>query len=210
MAYIIGLAGGSASGKTCFLQDLEKELGDSITIISQDDYYLPIEEQQKDSDGFINFDIPSAINRSAFTQDIKQLLSGNSVKIKEYTFNNPHKKEFSYKILEPKPIILIEGLFVYHFEEISPLFELSLYIDAREEIRFERRKKRDLEERGIDLNTFMHQWENHVNPSYKQYLEPYKSLVDIVINNNKSYKKALTLLSNHLENQLTWQINSQL
>ena len=137
--YIIGIAGGSASGKTSFLKDLKDKMPKgSVCIISQDNYYKPIEEQQTDENGEVNFDLPESIDRNHFYDDLKKLRQGDTIKIKEYTFNNKDK-EPGHLLVKPAPVIVMEGLFIFHYEEIKKALDLRIYIDAHESVKLERR-----------------------------------------------------------------------
>ncbi|MDA9563415.1 uridine-cytidine kinase [Flavobacteriales bacterium] len=196
--YIIGIAGGSASGKTSFLKDLKQKMPKgSVCIISQDNYYKPIAEQQKDENGEINFDLPNSIDRDRFYDDLKKLKLGESIKIKEYTFNNTGKVP-GHLIVKPSPVIVMEGLFIFHYEEIRKSLDLRVYIDAHESVKLERRIKRDSEERGYPEDTVRYQWDNHVMPSYKKFLRPYRDDCHIIVTNNSHYTKGLNVLTNHL------------
>ena len=115
---IIGITGGSGSGKTVFLREIAESFSkDQICIISQDDYYLSIDKQLVDENGIENFDLPTSFDIDAFERDLIKLKSGKSVQIKEYTFNN---KDTIPNIitLKPAPIIIVEGIFVFHFKNI--------------------------------------------------------------------------------------------
>jgi len=164
--YIIGISGGSASGKTSFLKELRSAFPiDMLCIVSQDNYYKPKEQQQKDENGEINFDLPESINRLGFYNDLLSLIKGNEVSIKEYTFNNAGKKS-SEIILKPATVIIMEGLFIFYYDEIRALLDLKVYIDARDEVKLQRRLKRDHDERGYGQESVLYQWNNHVMPSY--------------------------------------------
>ena len=201
--YIIGIAGGSASGKTSFLRDLKELIAEEhLTIISQDNYYHPKEKQFIDENGEINFDLPTSIDREHFHQDLVSLMANKSVEKKEYTFNN---KEAEPKIiqLKPAPIIIMEGLFIFHYEEIRNLLDLRVFLDVREDIKLQRRIKRDAIERGYPEETVRYQWDNHVMPSFKAYLRPYRDDANIIITNNYTFDKGLLVLSNHLKVMLS-------
>jgi uridine kinase len=200
--YIIGIAGGSASGKTSFLKDLKDKMPKgSVCIISQDNYYKPIEEQQTDENGEVNFDLPESIDRNHFYDDLKKLRQGDTIKIKEYTFNNKDK-EPGHLLVKPAPVIVMEGLFIFHYEEIKKALDLRIYIDAHESVKLERRIKRDSQERGYPEKTVRYQWDNHVMPSYKKFLRPYRDDCHIIITNNSHYTKGLEVLTNHLTSLL--------
>lgn len=196
--YIVGIAGGSASGKTSFLRDLRHGLPDnSVSIISQDNYYHPKERQECDESGEVNFDLPSSIHREEFANDLNRLISGETIERVEYGFNNPQHE--SQKVcVYPAPIIIMEGLFVFYYEEIRKQLDLKVYIDVREEVKLKRRILRDSLERGYSESAVRYQWQNHVMPSYKQFLRPYRDTADMIITNNTNYNKGLQVLNNHL------------
>jgi uridine kinase len=196
--YVVGISGGSASGKTSFLKNLREALPEGAAcIVSQDNYYLPKEEQFKDENDQINFDLPTSIHRSAFHNDLCKLIKGEKVVLQEYTFNNASHSAHTIE-LTPAPIIIMEGLFIFHYEEIRNQLDLKVYIDAREDLKLARRLRRDKDERGYPEETVMYQWNNHVMPSYHQYLRPYRDDADIIVTNNISYDKGLLVLVNHL------------
>ncbi|PWS33944.1 uridine kinase family protein [Pedobacter paludis] len=182
--FIIGIAGGSGSGKTfflnCFLHHFKQ---DEVTLVSQDDYYIPAGEMTQEENKLYNFDLPSTIDSDQFLRDIKQLLNGEVVYKKEYNFNNPLAV---VKILEIKsaPIIIVEGLFILHFKEIAALLDHQIFVDADEQVALDRRIKRDGLERGYPEDDVLYKWHNHVLPAYKEYLLPYKENCDKVVMNN--------------------------
>jgi len=184
--FIIGIAGGSGSGKTFFLKCfLEHFTADEVCLISQDDYYYRVAHNMTPEENKVyNFDLPSTINHEEFQADISKLLNQQTIQKKEYTFNNPNAVP---KLLEikPAPIIIVEGLFILHFRDIANLLDLKIFIDAHEDVALKRRLKRDLIERGYSHDDVMYKWENHVLPAYNAYLLPYKNECDqLVVNNN--------------------------
>lgn len=198
--YVVGIAGGSASGKSRFLRQLAQLLPQKVTVLSFDDFYKPEIEQLRDENGYPNFDIPQSVDLQAFLQCLQNLKKGKNVKIKEYHFNNPNQKIDTFKDLKAQPIILLEGLFIFHFPEVFTQLDLSIFIHADEEIRFARRMARDTSERGISPEMVSYQWNFHVKPSFQLYLAPYKNQVDLVVNNNESFQKTLHILHQHLLN----------
>lgn len=189
--YVIGIAGSSGSGKTFFLRRfLDYFQPHQITLISQDDYYIPANTKTKEENRLYNFDLPTAINRESFFHDITQLFEGDTVYRQEYTFNNPDLKP---KILEikPAPILIVEGLFIFYYEEINALLNYRIFLNAEESVALERRLSRDLIERGYDHDDVMYKWINHVVPAYEQYLLPFKPSCDLVIINNTNDPKIM-------------------
>lgn len=189
--YVIGIAGSSGSGKTFFLKSFLHHFEESaVTLISQDDYYIPANTKTQEENRLYNFDLPTSINRESFYHDIKQLFDGHTIFKEEYTFNNPLLTPKTLEI-KPAPILIVEGLFIFHYEEVNQLLDYKIFIDAEEKIALDRRLKRDLIERGYDHDDVMYKWINHVVPSYQEYLLPYKDQCDLVIINNNNDPKII-------------------
>ncbi len=196
---IVGIAGGSGSGKTTFLKKLKESLSDKdICYISTDNYYFPREEQSKDANGVCNFDLPCSIDIRSLINDLKTLTSGNKVVKQEYTFNNKLAESRQVE-LHPAPIYIVEGLFVYYYEELAPFFDLKLFIEAKEAIKLIRRISRDQVERNYPLDDVLYRYEHHVLPAYEKYIEVFKSDADMVINNNQNFDAALAVVTSYLK-----------
>lgn len=182
--HVIGIAGSSGSGKTFFLKSFLNHFdSDQVTLISQDDYYIPANTKTQEENRLYNFDLPTAIDRTAFYRDIKDLFDGKVIHKEEYTFNNPNIKPKMLEI-KPAPILIVEGLFIFHYSEVNDLLDYRIFLDAEESIALQRRLKRDLIERGYDHDDVMYKWVNHVVPSYNEFLLPYRPICDKVIVNN--------------------------
>ncbi|MBX2915579.1 MAG: uridine kinase [Cyclobacteriaceae bacterium] len=200
--FTIGITGGSGSGKTYFLQGLSACFGaHEICLISQDNYYKPRDQQPIDENGIKNFDLPVSIDRDAFRHDLLLLKSGQNVIKQEYTFNNPLAKT---QMLEFKsaPIIVVEGLFVQYFEEISNELDLRIFIEAKDHVKLGRRIKRDQVERGYDIDDVLYRYQYHVMPVYERLIEPLKHHADLVIPNNSKFERALEVLVAFLKSRL--------
>jgi uridine kinase len=200
--FIIGITGGSASGKTLFLQSLMAQFKENdICLLSQDNYYRPKHEQTKDHNGIENFDLPGAIDDEAFAKDVENLRNGKVVTRLEYTFNNSGKIPATLTF-EPRKILVVEGIFVFHFPEVANLLDLKVFIDARDKIKLKRRIKRDNEERGYDLQDVMYRWKYHVKPTFEEYIRPHKRTCDIVIPNNNHFEKGLEVVVRYLKSKI--------
>ena len=199
---IIGLSGISGAGKTHLLSLLKNELGDKIEILSSDNYYRPIEFQKRDENGYHNFDLPEGIDDGAFLDDILQIKSGKTITKKVYNFNNPNTEDAFFEI-KPAPILIVEGLFIYHFPAINDLFNYKIFLQLHPEIALNRRLIRDEKERGITAEIIRYQWLNHTLPGFENFVQPYQNRVDIVIDNHNhfdvAYKKLLKALQFFLE-----------
>jgi uridine kinase len=200
--YIVGITGGSASGKTTFLRQLVDSFRpEDICLISQDNYYHPRETQLKDENGVINFDLPTSIDGVSYAADVQTISQGKSFSRLEYTFNNPAIIPQTL-IFNPAPIVIVEGIFVFYFEEVARLLDLKLYIDAKEHVKLHRRIIRDKEERGYDLDDVLYRYLNHVAPTYEKYIKPYKQDADIVIPNNRKFDRGLEVLVSFLNGKV--------
>ncbi len=200
--FIVGITGGSASGKTTFLNQLLTSFSpENVCLISQDNYYKSREHQTKDFNGIVNFDLPSCIDHEAYAHDVLKVSRGETVYRTEYTFNNPNvvPKELEFR---PAPIVVVEGIFVFYFEEIANLLDLKVYIDAKEYIKLQRRIVRDRIERGYDLDDVLYRYTNHVAPTYEKYIKPYKNDADIIIPNNHHFERGLEVLTTFLNTKV--------
>ena len=207
--YIVGITGGSASGKTLFLDKLLNYFdSDQICLISQDNYYKPRNLQPRDDMGIHNFDTPDSIDFQEYAEDIRKIRMGETISRKEYTFNNPNKTP---KLLyfKPAPVVLVEGIFVLYYPELAKLLDLKVFIDAKDYIKVKRRILRDKVERGYDLDDVLYRYEKHVMPTYEKYIEPFKHDADLIVPNNHGFDKALDVLKSYLREKIAVQSKSK-
>ncbi|MFT3884287.1 MAG: hypothetical protein QM724_02300 [Flavobacteriales bacterium] len=197
-AYLVGVAGGSGSGKTTLIRALRDLLpSGTVCLVSQDDYYHPIEKQAADANGRINFDLPSGIDLDLLASDLRALAQGEPIYRPEYNFNQPGM-ETKWMEIRPAPVILVEGLFVLHHAPVREQFDLKVFVEASEDVQLGRRLARDAAERGYGSEEVRYQWENHVMPAYRDHLLPYRSLCDLHVINEQGFDKALAVLRDHL------------
>jgi uridine kinase len=200
--FVIGISGGSGSGKTTFVRELARNFTpDEVCILSQDNYYKPREEQVTDDNNEKNFDLPESFREHEYHKDVLKLLNGEDVVLKEYTYNNPlaQPKLITYKAA---PIVIIEGIFVFHFADVSSLMDYKIFIDADEHIKLIRRIQRDQIERNYPLQDVLYRYQHHVFPSYKKYIHPYKDNCDVIVDNNISFDSALETIKASIRERL--------
>lgn len=196
---IIGICGGSGSGKTTLLNRLSEHYAHlKPSIFTMDNYYFPIEQQVIDENGKINFDLPTALNKELLVADLKKLIQGETIEVEEYHFNSPPGYK-TYTKISPSEIIIVEGLFLFHYQEVRALLDYSIFVSLCADIQLNRRIIRDELSRGYKREEIMYQWQNHVLPCYQQYLFPYEQEAEFRYRND-----------NHAEEDfisLTQQIN---
>ena len=181
---IVGVSGSSGSGKTFIVNFIKKNLPEnSVSIMFQDNYYKLREDQSKDENGNYNFDLPSSFNNNDFINDIKSLKAGKIIRRKEYNFNNPLVKP-KFITVKQRPLIIVEGLFIFNNKKISKNFDKKIFISCDIKKMIKRRIERDSVKRGYDKADVLYKYENHVLPSYKKYILPFKKEADIIIDNN--------------------------
>ncbi len=193
---VVGITGGSGSGKTLFMRELTKRLPDA-SLHSMDNYYIDLANQPRDENNIENFDKLESIDIDRYTNDLKRLISGESLELDEYTFNND--KSTSKKIsVAAANVILVEGIFVLSAEKIRELMDLKLFVDAPDYLMMSRRIIRDAKERGYDLHDVIYRYQHHVTPAFKKYIEPSKQYADLIIPNYTNFDIALQVISTFL------------
>ncbi len=200
--YIVGICGGSGSGKTYILKQIVKQFGEeNICVFGMDNYYLDKESQTRDENDVVNYDMPTAIALDRYATDLEKLKKGGILRIKEYTFNNPQAEE-KWLSIEPRPIIVVEGLFVFFNAHIREQLDLKIFLDVEDIIKLKRRILRDNVERGYDLHDVLYRYEKHVLPSFLHFVLPYKGMADLIIPNHKNCVLAVEILTNYLKTKI--------
>ena len=195
----MGICGGSGSGKSYVLDQISDRLSsDTITFIAMDNYYVPMAELPLEEEDLVNFDHPDAFQWGELLKDMKTLMRGDAIQLKEYTFNNPKAKPKTIEY-HPNPIVIIEGIHVFYHQDLRSLMDLKIFIDAEEHLKLSRRLIRDDAERGYSQKEVLRDYERFVMPMYKQYVEPLKSQCDLIIPNNQTVEIAVDVLKNHLQ-----------
>ena len=200
--FIIGITGGSGSGKTTFIRQLREGLPDEkVCLLSMDDYYVRREDQQKDERGIHNFDRPKSIHREEFVRDLRLLLDGQPVQRREYVFNN-ELAEARMLVFTPAPVIIVEGLFVFHYKELRKLLDLKIFLHAKDNLKVVRRIKRDRVERNYPLDDVLYRYEHHVLPAYEKYVQPHRERADLIVNNNTDFNMGLAVVRAFVEKKI--------
>lgn len=178
---IIGIAGGTGSGKSTFTNRLKAGLGDNISVIYHDNYYkchddIPFEERKK-----INYDHPDALETDLLIEHLMELKAGRSVQCPTYDYTQ-HNRAAATVEIRPSKIIIVEGILILQDERLRDLLDIKIYVEADADERILRRVSRDMIERGRDLEGIINQYLTTVKPMHYLYVEPTKVFADIVIN----------------------------
>lgn len=178
---IIGIAGGTGSGKSTFTNRLRDRFGDNITVIYHDNYYkrhddIPFEERKK-----LNYDHPDALETDLLIEHIKKLRNGESIECPVYDYTVHNRSDKTVRI-DPRKIILIEGILLLADPRLRSLLDIKIYVEADADERILRRILRDVKERGRDIDNIVEQYLTTVKPMHYLYVEPTRATADIVIN----------------------------
>jgi uridine kinase len=199
-AFIIGVAGGSGSGKTTFAKKLFELLGsDKAVIIGQDSYYIDQSARFDGDGGSVNFDHPDAIEFSLLGEHLKKLKSGMDIEVPSYDFSTHKRIEAKTKIA-PHEIIIVDGILILGQKSVRDQLDYAIFMDAPEEVRFERRLKRDVAERGRTGIGVYRQFYKQVKPMHDQFVETSKSFANKIVTTETFVKELNTLVNILLHN----------
>lgn len=192
---IIAVGGGSGSGKTTVVNEIIEKLDkDDLVVIKHDDYYkkqshLSLEERYN-----INYDHPASLDNDLFISDIKKLIKGESISKPIYDFVL-HDRSDKTEIVEPKKVIILEGILILEDNRIRDLSDIKLFVSLDDDLRFIRRLLRDIEERGRSLDSVVKQYLKTVKPMYHRFVEPTKRYADVIIPNNNRHDVAVDVIA---------------
>lgn len=195
--YIIGIAGGSGSGKSTFAERLKTAFPNDISIISCDNYYLPHDELSLDERAKLNYDSPEALEFELMVSHLEELKNGKSALCPVYDFTK-HTRSAEVTEIEPRPIILIDGILIFHDPALRECMDLKIYVETDADERILRRARRDMTERGRDLDSVINQYLSTVKPMHNTYVKPTKVFADIILNGGKN-EQAFLLVKAQIE-----------
>ena len=199
---IIGIAGGSGSGKTTLARNIASHFGDRIAVLRHDDYYkehgdIPLEERSR-----LNYDHPDAFDTPLLISHLDALKSGKAIECPIYDYT-VHNRSSETKRIEPKPVILIEGILILANPEVVSRLDMKIYVDTDPDVRIIRRIVRDTKKRGRSLDSVINQYLDTVKPMHEAFVEPSKRLADIIIPEGGKNPVAYGMIINKIDTHLT-------
>lgn len=184
---VIGVAGGSGSGKTTFSRMLQAHLGDGFCgLLHQDSYYRDLHEFFDHDGGSVNFDHPNSIEFELMVRHLRELKTGQTIEVPIYDFTT-HRRSFDSRPFPCRPVVIVDGILLFTQSELRDLLDFSFFIEAQEDLRFGRRLYRDVRERGRTEEGVREQFARHVKPMHDLFVEPSKRFADRVISGEKSF-----------------------
>lgn len=196
---LIGIAGGSGSGKTLVATNIYSELGsDKVVRICQDSYYKDLSHLSEEERNSRNFDHPDAIDSELLIAQIKALLKGETIQQPVYDFVT-HTRTNQFDTIGPHSIIVLEGILILDNSELRDLMDIKIYVDTDPDIRLIRRLRRDIVERGRTMESVIHQYEESVRPMHLQFVESSKRYADIIVPEGGYNKVAIDLIKTKIE-----------
>lgn len=199
--FIIGITGGTASGKSTFAVLLKQKCQNiDINFISQDDYYKDTSGLTTEEISAINFDHPDALDFKLLYQHITSLAKGKKIKKPTYSFAL-HNRLLKTEIINPCKVLVIEGILILNDPKIKELCNTTIFIDSSEEVRLNRRIIRDVSERGRTEESVLFQFKKNITPMHHKYIEPHKAIVDYVFDGTKDFKIPSEIIFNLIAKQ---------
>ena len=199
---IIGIAGGTGCGKTTVVNTILKELPqDEVVVISQDSYYKDTTHLSSEERVKINFDHPRSIDFDLLVNHLNELRKGNTIQQPVYSFVQ-HNRTGDSVLTKPRKVIIVEGILILTNPEIRDLFDIKIFVHADSDERLIRRLKRDISERGRDIDEVLDRYQNTLKPMHQQFIEPMKEYADIIIPNNKYNTVAVDIVKTIISERL--------
>ena len=200
---VIGIAGGTGSGKTTLMDNLVSRFRDQVTVLSHDNYYRRRDDMTMEERQNVNYDEPAALETDLMVKHLDKLRRGESIECPVYDFTQHNRSDKTITIV-PKQVIIVEGILIFENEDLRNLMDIRIFVDTDADVRLGRRILRDVEERGRTLQSVLEQYQNTVKPMHEKYVEPSKKYANLVVpeggQNYVALDMILTRIQRHLDN----------
>ena len=198
---VIGIAGGTGSGKTTLMKNLIERFGDVVTVLSHDNYYRRHDDLTYEERCRINYDEPAALETDLMSRHLDLLRQGQSIKCPVYDFAQHNRSDDTITIV-PKSVIIVEGILIFENEALRELMDIRIFVDTDADVRLCRRIKRDVNKRGRTLESVLTQYQTTVKPMHEKYVEPSKRFADLVVPEGGKNLVALDMIMGRIERHL--------
>jgi uridine kinase len=199
---IIGIAGGTGSGKTTVVNQIVKHLpSDEVCVISQDSYYKATDNLSYDERTKINFDHPRAIDFDLIVEHLTELKAEKVIEQPVYSFVTHNRTKDTVKT-HPRKVVIVEGILIFNSERLRNLFDIKIFVHADTDERLIRRVRRDITERGRDIDEVLNRYQNTLKPMHQQFIEPTKNFADLIIPNDKFNTVAIDIVRTVINERL--------
>ena len=199
--FVIGVAGGSGSGKTTVINRIKEQYGHDIAMLDHDSYYKDLSHLDADERALFNFDHPNSLESDLMVQHLDALIAGQSVEKPLYNFST-HRRRNETETISPKKVIIVEGILVFTEVELVKRMNVKLFVDTDSDVRLIRRIRRDTEERGRSLDSILKQYEKTVRPMHLEFVEPSKRVADVIIPHGGHNQVAMQMVFSHIDTRL--------
>ena len=199
---ILGIAGGTGSGKTTVVNQIVKQLPtDEVCVISQDSYYKATDSLSYEERTKINFDHPRAIDFDLLIKHLKELKKGKTINQPVYSFVTHNRTKDVVKT-HPRKVVIVEGILIFNNQELRDLFDIKIFVHADTDERLIRRVRRDISERGRDIDEVLDRYQNTLKPMHQQFIEPTKNFADMIIPNDMYNTVAIDIIRSVINERL--------
>ena len=198
---VIGIAGGTGSGKTTLMKNLTAKFGDVVTVLSHDNYYKRHDELTYEQRCQLNYDEPDALETDLMARHLDQLRRGEAIDCPVYDFTLHNRSEETVRIV-PKKVIIVEGILIFENEPLRNLMDIRIFVDTDADVRLCRRIKRDVNKRGRSLESVLTQYQQTVKPMHERYVEPSKKYADLVVPEGGKNLVALDMIMGRIQRHL--------
>lgn len=183
---VLGIAGGTGSGKSAITRSLVEIYGESLCILHHDDYYKPFDHLSTEKRKLVNFDHPDSLDTALLISQIKDLKEGKAIECPTYDFTKFIRCKET-KHIDPSPIIVVDGILIFAIEELRSLMDIKIFVDTDADVRLARRIRRDIRDRGRNLNAILTQYIKSVKPMHERFVEPSKQFADVIVPNGRNF-----------------------
>ncbi|MBQ2609768.1 MAG: uridine kinase [Butyrivibrio sp.] len=198
---IVGVAGGTASGKTTIVRKIKENFGDDIVVINHDSYYKAHNDLSYEDRSKLNYDHPDSFDTQMMIEDVKKLKNNEEVDIPVYDFSVHNRADATVHIV-PKNVIILEGILVLENKELRDLMDIKVFVDTDADERLMRRIRRDMAERARSIESILNQYADTVKPMHEQFVEPSKKYADIIIPRGGENITGINILQQHIKSML--------